>query len=200
MFSSSFVSSAASGVETSCTVSSAARYTSAAAVVLSGVIPPTTFGVVFVVQSSRPGSTRSGDIARWKSTSGLQPRALLEDRLEDLACRAGPGGRLEHDDLTALQDRCEALRGALDVREVGLPLARRGRRQRDQDGVRLLHLLVVRARDDEPLVDERLRRSDVTSSMWLVPPFSASTMRGCTSMTSTRRPASANVTASGRPT
>src|ERR1051325_5604214 len=36
-------------------------------------IPPTTFGVVFVVQSSRPGSTRSGDIARWKSWPAFRP-------------------------------------------------------------------------------------------------------------------------------
>ena len=64
MFSSSFVSSAASGVETSTTVSIARRYTSAARFVHSGVTPPSTFGVVFVVQSSRPGSTRSGDMAR----------------------------------------------------------------------------------------------------------------------------------------
>ena len=36
-------------------------------------MPPTTFGVVFVVQSSRPGSTRSGDIARWKSSPAFSP-------------------------------------------------------------------------------------------------------------------------------
>ncbi len=39
----------------------------------SGVIPPTTFGVVFVVQSSRPGSTRSGDIARKKPSPTFRP-------------------------------------------------------------------------------------------------------------------------------
>ena len=87
--------------------------------------------------------------------SGLQPRAVLEDRLEDLARRAGPGGRLEHDDLAALEDRREALGGALDVGEVGLALARERRRQRDQHRVCVLHLLVVRARDDEALLDER---------------------------------------------
>jgi len=40
------------------------RYTAAAASVDSALMPPSTFGVVFVVQSVRPGSTRSGDIAR----------------------------------------------------------------------------------------------------------------------------------------
>ena len=55
--------------------------------------------------------------------SGLQARALLEDRLEDLARRAGPGGRLEHDDLSALQNGSEAPCCALDEREVGLALA-----------------------------------------------------------------------------
>ena len=73
MFSSSFVSSAASGVETSTISSIARRYTSAARRVHSGVIPPSTFGVVFVVQSSRPGSTRSGDIARWKPSPAFRP-------------------------------------------------------------------------------------------------------------------------------
>ena len=36
-------------------------------------MPPTTLGVVLVVQSSRPGSTRSGEKARWKSSPALSP-------------------------------------------------------------------------------------------------------------------------------
>ena len=36
-------------------------------------MPPTTFGTVFVVQSSRPGSTRSGENARWKSFPARSP-------------------------------------------------------------------------------------------------------------------------------
>ena len=54
------------------------------------LMPPTTFGVVFVVQSSRPGSTRSGDIARWKSSPAFSPEPCLEDRLQRsrASCRA----------------------------------------------------------------------------------------------------------------
>ena len=39
----------------------------------AGVSPPTTFGVVLTVKSVRPGSIRSGDIARWKSTPARRP-------------------------------------------------------------------------------------------------------------------------------
>ena len=73
MFSRSFVSSAASGVETRWIVSIALPYSSAARSVQAGVIPPTTFGTVFVVQSVRPGSTRSGENARKKSSPQTSP-------------------------------------------------------------------------------------------------------------------------------
>ena len=49
MFSSSFVSSAASGVETRWTLSMALPYSAAAASVDASLMPPTTFGTVFVV-------------------------------------------------------------------------------------------------------------------------------------------------------
>jgi hypothetical protein len=73
MFSRSFVSSAASGEETRCTRSIALPYSSAAASVEASSMPPTTFGTFVVVQSSRPGSTRSGEKARWKSFPAVRP-------------------------------------------------------------------------------------------------------------------------------
>ena len=73
MFSSSFVSSAASGDETAWTLSIAAPYSSMAAAVEPSSIPPTTFVTFFVVQSSRPGSTPLGEKARWKSVPALSP-------------------------------------------------------------------------------------------------------------------------------
>ena len=85
----------------------------------------------------------------------FQARALLEQRQDDLARRARPRRRLEHDDLPALEHRREAPRRALDVRQVGLALRRERGRQRDQHGVRVLRLLVVSGRDHEALVDER---------------------------------------------
>ena len=57
--------------------------------------------------------------------AGLEAAALLEQRLDDLARRAGVRGRLEHDDLPAPQHGREPARGLLDVGEVGLALLRR---------------------------------------------------------------------------
>ena len=88
MFSSSFVSSADSGEETRWTVSTARPYSSAARSVQASVIPPTTFGTFFVVQSSRPGSTRSGENARLKSSPTLSPEASSRGRISS---RVVPG-------------------------------------------------------------------------------------------------------------
>jgi hypothetical protein len=88
-------------------------------------MPPSTFGVVFVVQSSRPGSTRSGDIARKKPSPAVSP------------------------------EPCSAAGRRLDDREVGLALPREWRRQRDQDRVGLAHVGVRGRRTDETLLDER---------------------------------------------
>ena len=81
--------------------------------------------------------------------------SLLEDRLQQLARGARPGGRLEHDELALAQHLGEAARGALHDREVGLALARERRRQRDQDGVRLAQLVVARRRVHVSALDER---------------------------------------------
>ena len=81
--------------------------------------------------------------------------SLLEDRLEQLARRAGPGRRLEHHELALAQHSGEPACGVLDDREVGLALARERCRQRDEDGVRLAELVVARRRVDEAALDER---------------------------------------------
>jgi hypothetical protein len=64
MFSSSFVSSATSGVPTRMILSQTIRYTASAASPQASVSPPITFGVLIRVKSVRPGSTRSGENAR----------------------------------------------------------------------------------------------------------------------------------------
>jgi hypothetical protein len=84
----------------------------------------------------------------------LQP-AALEDRLQDLAGRAGPRRRLEHDELTLAQHLGDAARRALHDREVGLALAGERRRERDQHGVRVAQLLVARRRVDVAAGDQR---------------------------------------------
>ena len=58
---------------TGTTVSRAPRYQVAATSPQVSVIPPTTLGVLIVVQSSRPGSTRSGEKARKKSFPATKP-------------------------------------------------------------------------------------------------------------------------------
>ena len=63
-FSRILVISATSGLETGTSESNARPYTATTLSVHRGVSPPTTFGVLRVVQSSRPGSTRSGEKAR----------------------------------------------------------------------------------------------------------------------------------------
>src|SRR3954468_21177865 len=73
MFSSSFESSATSGVETGTRVSQTGSQTARAASVHAGVSPPTTFGVVRSVKSVRPGSTRSGENASAKSSPARRP-------------------------------------------------------------------------------------------------------------------------------
>ena len=102
MFSSSFVISAASGVATTTTSSQISAYSARARSEQASVSPPTTFGVVRIVWSVRPGSMRSGEKARWKSLAGREPR-LLEDRPQALARGAGVGGRLEHHQLALAQ-------------------------------------------------------------------------------------------------
>ncbi len=105
MFSSSFVSSAASGEETvDDLVADQAVELDGAPAALVGVSPPTTFGVVRIVWSVRPGSIRSGEKARLKSLPAREPR-LLEDRQQPLAGRARVGGRLEHHQLALARGR-----------------------------------------------------------------------------------------------
>jgi hypothetical protein len=51
-------------------------------------MPPMTFGTFFVVQSVRPGSTRSGENARWKSSPIFSP---LVSRIGRISSRVVPG-------------------------------------------------------------------------------------------------------------
>ena len=157
MFSSSFVSSAASGVETRWTLSIALPYSAAAASVDASLIPPTTFGTVFVVWSMRPGSTRSGENARWKSTPAVSPEPRFEDRQDLVAGRARVRRRLEHDEVALAEPRRDLLGRRAHDREVGLALLRERRRQRDQDRVGLAQLVVVGRRAQAALVDELLQ-------------------------------------------
>ena len=121
------------------------------------MIPPTTLGTVFVVWSIRPGSTRSGEKARWKSIPAVSPEPALEDG-ENLVSRcAGIGRRLEHDQV-ALAEAGRDLSGRRpNDREVGLALLGERGRQSDQDRVRLAQLVVVGRRAQASLVDQLLQ-------------------------------------------
>ena len=146
MFSRSLVSSAASGEDTRCTSSTTAAYSAAAASVDSSVTPPTTFGTFFVVQSSRPGSTRSGENARWKSRPTVRP--LPASRTGSTCSRVVPGYVVDSSTTRwpGLQPRRDLRRGRVEDPEVRLALARERRGQRDDDRVRLAKLVVVRRR------------------------------------------------------
>ncbi len=72
VFSSSFAISATSAVETGTTVSDGLLVPSFGTSVQAGVMRASTLGVLTVVKSLRPGSTRSGEKARKKSTPTLR--------------------------------------------------------------------------------------------------------------------------------
>ena len=67
MFSSSLAASATSADDTGITCRIACRYNAVATSPLAASIPPTSFGIVCVLWSFRPGSSRSGENARKKS-------------------------------------------------------------------------------------------------------------------------------------
>ena len=102
MFSSSLVSSAASGVETRTISSQTSRYSASARSVQASVRPATTFGVLRRVKSVRPGIDALGRVGQEEVAPGDEAR-LLEDRGHALARGAGVGRRLEDDELVALQ-------------------------------------------------------------------------------------------------
>jgi hypothetical protein len=74
------------------------------------VRPATIFGVVCSVKSVRPGSTRSGEKARWKSSPARRPDS---SRIGRQRSRGDAGGRLE-----AAGDGLQLARR--DVLDVGL--------------------------------------------------------------------------------
>ena len=154
VFSRSFVSSAASGVETRWTVSIARRVELGGALGARGRDPADDLRR----RLRRPvGAARVDALGREREVEVLAcaQAARLEDRLEELARRARPRRRLEHDELALPQHLREAARRALDDREVGLALARERRRHRDHDRVALGDLGVVGRRAELSAVDER---------------------------------------------
>ena len=134
MFSSSLDSSAASGAETTSTSSQTRSYRARASAAQSSVIPPTTLTVLRSVKSERPGSTRSGENATWKSRPGREP-GLFEQRHEPLPGRARVRRRLQHDQLPLAQ-HARQRGGGVDHRpQVGLAVLGQRRRHADHDRV-----------------------------------------------------------------
>jgi len=74
---------------------------------------------------------------------GLQAR-LLEDRGEALAGRAGVGGRFQDDELAGVALGAELGPDVDQIGEVGLALARQGRRNADQDRVAVGQVTIAR--------------------------------------------------------
>ena len=88
VFSRIFTSSAASGDETGTSVSIAGWYSAVATFRQAGVMPPITFGVLRVLKRSLPGSTRSGENARKKSSPTLRP---VDSSAGSISSRVVPG-------------------------------------------------------------------------------------------------------------
>ena len=88
VFSRIFTSSAASGDETGTSVSIAPWYRAIATFRQAGVMPPITLGVLRVLKRSLPGSTRSGENARKKSSPTLRP---VDSSAGSISSRVVPG-------------------------------------------------------------------------------------------------------------
>ena len=127
------------------------------------LIPPTTFGVVFVVQSSRPGSTRSGDIARWKSSPAFRPEP--SSRIGCRISRVVPGHVV--DSRTTTWPRWSTAPGCARALSMYERSGSRCRESGVGSAIRIacacLTLLVVDRRDDEALLGQRRQalRADV---------------------------------------
>ncbi len=98
-------------------------------------MPPTTLGVLMVVQSLRPGSTRSGEKARKKSCPHFQPAGFFQARQHQLARGAGVGARFEHDDHAGVHVLGQGFGGADDEGQVGVAGLAQGGRDTDGDGI-----------------------------------------------------------------
>ena len=82
--------------------------------------------------SGLPGSSRSGEKARWKSTPAFFPGTRFQD-LAQLAVRgAGVGGGFQDDDRAVLDERGDGLAGFEHVAEIRFAeMVQRGRHAED---------------------------------------------------------------------
>ena len=155
-FSSSFVSSAASGVETGDDGVADRGVEVAGALEALGRVSADDLrgrahGVVGAPRVDALGRERHVEVA-----AGGQPR-LLQERHEALAGGAGIGRGLEHHELAALQHARHAGGGAEQRAQVGLAVAGQRRGHADDHGVAARQLRVARGRE-QPVADlgERL--------------------------------------------
>jgi hypothetical protein len=159
MFSSSFVSSAASGVDT-------VHGVDGAAVERGGGLRARgrdAAGDLRDVLRRPVRATGVDALGREREVEVLADRhpARLEDRQDLLARRAGIRRRLEHHELPFLKSRRDLARRAQHDRQVRLALAGEWRRQGDQDRLDLAQdVVVARGRDQAGLdeLPERVRR------------------------------------------
>ena len=198
MFSSSFDSSATSGVETGTSVVADAAVDGGRALGAARreAADDLRRGADRVV-----GAARIDALGREREREVLaRPQAgLLEQRHEVLARGAREGRRLEHDHLVAPDDVRQRPRGGQQRPEVGLAVAGERRGDADEDRLRLVQL--DRAGGEVARAEHRLqalvRRCPRSASG---PLDSAATRAWSTSTPMTCSPASAKETASGRPT
>ena len=153
-------------------------------------MPPTTFGVVFVVQSSRPGSIRSGEKARKKSLPTSRPLSASGSAGPPRASSRGRSSiRARRGALCAAACAARAPRsGRWRGPARGSPRAASGGRH---DRIGVADGVVVGGRGERARLDELASDSDGTSSTWLSPRLMASTSSASMSTRTTGMPASA---------
>ena len=157
MFSSSFVSSAASGDETGCTVSIAVRVEGGGRRGRALVDPADDLRHALRRPVLATGVDALGGEGEVEVRAGLEAAPSLEDGLHLLPRRPRVRGRLEDDEMPGSQTRRDLLGGGDEDPQVRLALPRERRRERDEDRVGLAQLVVVGRRGDEPGLDERLQ-------------------------------------------
>src|SRR6185312_16123329 len=199
VFSSSLVSSAASGELTGTTSSMNSSYTCSPNFVQRSVMPPSTLGVFLVCQRPLPGSTRSGEKQRKKSSPtcssrfsnvGSSTSRVVPGYVVDSSTTSWPGRSASATDSVAVTTN--DMSGSFVLPNgVGTQIEMTSHSpKRDMSNVA----------SSLPLARSAATSPAATSLMWLPPPFTRSATRADFSKPITCRPAFPISTASGSPT
>ena len=136
VFSSSFTISATRVLLTGTTFCSACEKKTLPISVQAGVMPPTTLGVFEVWYTGLPGSTRSGEKHRKKSSPTFRP-SLFKRRQQQFVRRARVGGRFQNHQQAGMKVLGDLVGGRHDVAHVGVFGLAQRRGHANIDGVEI---------------------------------------------------------------